>query len=244
MSEIELIVPDWPAPGNIRAFATTRVGGVSEQEYSSLNLAGHVGDSDGNVAKNRKRLRDVAGLPAEPRWLNQVHGNQVADIASGSVPDSADAAVGSGPGQVCTILTADCLPVLLCSADGAQVGAVHAGWRGLADGVIEATLEMMSHDGRKLLAWLGPAIGPAAYQVGAEVRQAFVEKSQAYGIFFADDGPGHWRADLYGLARRLLEAHGVEVFGGGFCTCSDSHRFFSYRRDGRCGRQASLIWLE
>ncbi|MCZ6559728.1 MAG: peptidoglycan editing factor PgeF [Gammaproteobacteria bacterium] len=243
MNEFELIVPDWPAPGNVRACATTREGGVSEQEFCSLNLASHVGDRDENVAENRKRLRVFAGLPAEPRWLNQAHGNRIADL-SRSVPVSADAAVGNGPGQVCTILTADCLPILLCSVDGAQVGAVHAGWRGLAGGVIEATVKMMSHGGQRLLAWLGPAIGPAAYQVGAEVRQAFVENSQANGTFFADDGPGHWRADLYGLARRLLEARGVAVFGGGFCTHSDSRRFFSYRRDGQCGRQASLIWLE
>ena len=244
MNDIELIVPDWPAPGNVRACATTRVGGVSQQEFTSLNLAGHVGDRDDDVAENRKRLRTFAGLPAEPRWLQQVHGNRVADLSTEPMPTAADASVSNTPGQVCAILTADCLPVLLCSIDGKQIAAVHAGWQGLAGGVIEAALNKMSRDGRQLLAWLGPAIGPAAYQVGANVRQAFIEKSQASAAFFAGDGPGHWKMDLYGLARHKLEAHGVDVFGGAFCTFTDSQRFFSYRRDDRCGRQASMIWLD
>jgi hypothetical protein len=241
---IELIIPDWPAPGNVRACATTRIGGVSGQEFSSMNLAGHVGDRDDNVDENRKRLRDFAGLPAEPLWLQQVHGTGVADLAAESMQAAADASVSSKPGQVCAILTADCLPILLCSVDGKQVAAVHAGWRGLGSGIIEASLKMMSRDGRDLLAWLGPAIGPTAYQVGVDVRQTFVEKNRASAVFFGDDGLGHWMADLYGLARQILEAQGVGVYGGGFCTSTDSQRFFSYRRDGRCGRQATMVWLE
>ncbi len=244
MIGIELIIPDWPAPGNIRAFATTRIGGVSRGEFSSLNLAGHVGDRDDNVAENRKRLRAFAGLPAEPRWLPQAHGNRVVDLASESMPVAADASVSSRPGQVCAILSADCLPILLCSDDGKQVAAVHAGWQGLAGGVIEAALKKMSRDGPQLLAWLGPAIGPAAYQVGAKVRQAFVEKSQASATSFAEDDTSHWKMDLYGLARHILEARGVSVFGGTFCTFTDVQRFFSYRREDRCGRQACMIWLQ
>ena len=244
MIGIELIVPDWPAPGNVRACATTRIGGVSREEFSSLNLAGHVGDRDDNVAENRNRLRAFAGLPAEPRWLRQAHGNRVVDFASEAMPAPADASVSSGPGQVCAILSADCLPVLLCSDDGKQIAAVHAGWQGLAGGVIEAALKKMFCDGSQLLAWLGPAIGPAAYQVGANVRNVFIEKSQASAIFFAEDGPGHWKMDLYGLARHILEARGVGVFGGDFCTYTESQRFFSYRRDDRCGRQACMIWLQ
>ena len=244
MNGMDLIIPDWPAPANVRACATTRIGGVSQQEYSSLNLAGHVGDRDDNVAENRKRLRSFASLPAEPCWLQQVHGNRVAILSAEPLPTAADASVSNRPEQVCAILTADCLPVLLCSVDGGQVAAVHAGWQGLAGGVIEAALKKMSGDGRYLLAWLGPAIGPAAYQVGMNVRQAFIEKSQASASFFAEDGPGHWKMDLYGLARHKLEAQGVGVYGGAFCTFTESQRFFSYRRDDRCGRQASMIWLE
>lgn len=244
MNEIELIIPDWPAPGNVRACATTRIGGVSRAEFSSLNLAGHVGDRDDHVAENRQRLRGFAGLPAEPRWLQQVHGNRVADLASKPMPAAADASVSSKPGLVCAILSADCLPILLCSVDGRQVAAVHAGWRGLAGGVIEAALKNISRDGRRLLAWLGPAIGPAAYQVGANVRQALIEKNRASEAFFTEDGPAHWKMDLYGLARHILEAHGIDVFGGAFCTYTDARRFFSYRRDEVCGRQACMIWLQ
>ena len=244
MNGMELIIPDWPAPANVRACATTRMGGVSQQEYSSLNLAGHVGDRDDNVAENRKRLRRLASLPAEPQWLQQVHGNRVANLSSEAMPTAADASVSNRPEQVCAILTADCLPVLLCSVDGRQVAAVHAGWQGLAGGVIEAALKKMSRDGRQLLAWLGPAIGPAAYQVGMNVRQAFIDKSEVSATFFTEDGPGHWKMDLYGLARQKLEAQGVGVYGGAFCTFTESQRFFSYRRDDRCGRQASMIWLE
>jgi len=244
MKRVEPIIPDWPAPANVRALSTTRSGGLSEGEFSSLNLAGHVGDVSERVGENRKRLRVFADLPTEPFWLQQEHGIQVADLEAEKVSVVADAGFSRQPGQVCAVLTADCLPVLLCKADGTAVAAVHAGWRGLADGVIEATIAMMSGEGQQILAWLGPAIGPAVYQVGDDVRQAFVTRDPASACCFADDGPGHWRADLYALARRALNAHGVDVYGGGLCTFSDSRQFFSYRRDGRCGRQASMIWLE
>lgn len=236
------IVPGWPAPANVRALTTTRAGGVSVGRYASLNLGDHVGDDPAAVAQNRAVLR--ASLPAEPLWLNQVHGIAVARVGEATGVPEADAAVAREPGAVCAVMTADCLPVLLCDRRGTVVGAAHAGWRGLAAGVIEATVAAMAIDPAGLMAWLGPAIGPQAFEVGDEVRETFMQHDPAAGQAFAPHGEGKWLADIYLLARQRLAALGVtDVFGGDFCTFSDSARFYSYRRDGATGRMATLIWL-
>jgi len=238
------IRPDWPAPPTVRACVTTRHGGVSDGPFASLNLADHVGDDPAAVAMNRSLLRAALDLPAEPVWLEQVHGNRVVDLDRDLLPrPRGDAAVSRRPGAVCAVLTADCLPVLLCDRAGTVVGAAHAGWRGLAAGVVEALAAAMGRPGTELIAWLGPAIGPAAFVVGPEVHACFTQRDPGAAACFRRHGEGRWRADLYALARRRLEALGVEVHGGGFCTVSDD-RFFSYRRDGVTGRMAALIWRE
>jgi YfiH family protein len=245
----DFILPDWPAPANVRACTSTRRGGVSRGPFASLNLASHVGDSAAAVATNRHRLRVAMDLPGEPLWLSQVHGcaaisSTRAAEARGREPPVADATVSREPGRVCAVLTADCLPLLLCDRAGGACAAVHAGWRGLHRGVIEATLAALAIPGAELLAWLGPAIGPQRFEVGPEVRAAFVEQDGDAASAFAA-GPGdRWLADLYALARLRLAAAGVtHIFGGDLCTVSDPQRFFSYRRDGRTGRMATLIWL-
>lgn len=245
--KLPLIRPDWPAPAAVRACVTTRAGGVSAPPYDALNLGAHVGDAADAVVENRARLRRL--LPAEPVWLNQVHGIEVADVdhddvASGA-PPVADAAVARQPGRVCAVLTADCLPVLLCDESGSVVAAAHAGWRGLLGGVLEATLERMAVPPHATLAWLGPAIGPQAFEVGDEVRAAFIaQEARASRGFVPAAQAGKWMADLYLLARQRLERAGVtRIHGGGLCTHSDAERFYSYRRDGQTGRLASLIWI-
>lgn len=244
MSAACWIHPDWPAPATVRALSTTRLGGCSPMPYDSLNLGGHVGDEPTLVAANRAVLR--AELPAEPLWLNQVHGIDVVDVAAehAGVPD-ADAAVSRTPGKVCVVMTADCLPVLLCDRAGTVVGAAHAGWRGLLNGVIEATVAKMAVAPSEVLAWLGPAIGPQAFEVGDEVRAAFLALDPAAEAAFRPAAqPGKWLADIYLLARQRLARLGVHaVHGGDACTVTDKGRFFSYRRDGTTGRMASLIWL-
>lgn len=237
------IVPDWPAPAGVRVLSTTRAGGVSVAPYDSLNLGIHVGDDPANVAANRAQVRRI--VPSEPAWLNQVHGTAVVDAASvAGVPD-ADASVSRTPGAVCVVMTADCLPVLLCDRAGSVVGAAHAGWRGLHGGVIEATVAAMQVAPADVIAWLGPAIGPTAFEVGDEVRAAFVATDAIADAAFKPAGqPGKWLADIYLLARQRLAALGVTaVYGGDCCTVSESRRFFSYRRDGVTGRMASLVWL-
>ncbi len=243
------IVPDWPAPANVRALMTTRVGGVSRAAYSGFNPASHVGDEPAAVAENRSRLR--AGLPAEPFWLNQVHGTGVVEVVSGAgpeggIPVEADASVARGAGRVCVVLTADCLPVLFCDRAGSVVAAAHAGWRGLADGVLEASVAAMAVAPDDILVWLGAAIGPDRFEVGAEVRAAFCEpQPRCAAAFRPAPAPGKWLADLYALARIRLATLGVtRVHGGGLCTHADPARFYSYRRDARTGRMASLVWLE
>ena len=241
-SKIDPIVPQWPAPPAVRAFATTRAGGFSRGRWAGLNLGGHVDDDPGAVADNRALLSDQLRLPAEPRWLSQVQGTRV--CLPGRPLDCADACFEDRPGRVCVVLTADCLPVLFCNVAGTRVAAAHAGWRGLLAGVLEQTVAEFDDPPDQLLAWLGPAIGPSAFEVGDEVRDAFVESRAACGSHFRARGPGHWLADLYGLARDRLAGAGVlRVSGGGLCTFSDPERFFSYRRDGVTGRMASLIWL-
>ncbi len=241
---LDFLLPDWPAPGNVRAFMTTRAGGASLGPYASLNLGDHTGDDAAAVAQNRSLLRVF--LPDEPCWLKQVHGNAVCRADDPASARVADAAVARQARTVCSVLTADCLPVLLCDGGGGVVAAAHAGWRGLAGGVLEATIKAMNTPPRELLAWLGAAIGADAFQVGEEVREAFVRDLPACAAAFrADPAPGKWRADIYRLARlRLARAGVTRVFGGGLCTATDAARFYSYRRDGASGRMAACIWRE
>lgn len=242
-----LILPDWPAPAAVRAVSSTRAGGVSRPPYDQLNLGSHVDDDPAAVAENRRRLRALAGLPGEPRWLSQVHGIAVVDAATAPPGTRADASFSHTPGVVCAIQTADCLPVLFCDTAGSVVAAAHAGWRGLAAGVLEATVAAMVRQGaafESVIAWLGPAIGPRAFEVGAEVRAAFVAHDPAAASAFVPQAGDKWLADIFELARQRLAACGVvRVYGGGVCTVSEPARFFSHRRDRVSGRQASLIWL-
>lgn len=237
--------PDWPAPGHIHALVTTRAGGVSQPPFDSMNLGNHVGDDPAAVEENRRLLTESSGVPRAPQWLRQVHGTTVIEAQADGLEREADAATTGTPGQPCLVMTADCLPVLFCDQRGTRVAAAHAGWRGLLDGVLEATVAAMQSDPVQLLAWMGPAIGPAAFEVGPEVRAAFLEADPGCDAAFALAArDGFWLADLYALARRRLRAAGVNgIFGGGLCTCSDPQRFYSYRRDGRTGRMASLIWI-
>ena len=243
MSDHGWIVPDWPAPPNVRALITTRAGGASRGSYAGLNLGLLSGDDADVVARNRAKLRQW--LPAEPLWLRQVHGTTVVEADGTEESPEADAALARRPGRVCAVLTADCLPLLLCDELGTIVAAVHAGWRGLCTGVIEQTLRAMDRPAQALLAYLGPAIGPAAYEVGAEVREAFVDADAQADTAFAPGKPGKFHADLYALSRLRLARGGVtRVWGGGYCTYTECERFFSYRRDGATGRMASLIWMD
>ncbi len=237
----EFIRPDWPAPTHVHALITTRSGGVSSGPYANLNLGDHVGDDPATVAENRRRLR--AALPADPVWLRQVHGKRCVDAAQTTTDNEADAAWTNVPGTVCAVLTADCLPILLCDDRGTVVAAAHAGWRGLAAGVIEATVRSMNTPGERLMAWLGPAIGPQHFEVGDEVRACFAAHDPQANAAFVPQGGGKWRCDLYQLARQRLNALGISrIAGADFCTVRDAGRFYSYRRDGVTGRMASLIW--
>lgn len=243
MIEHGWIVPDWPAPPRVRTLITTRAGGASRGAYAGLNLGLRSGDDAETVASNRASLRQR--LPAEPLWLRQVHGTTVIEADAADENPEADAALARRKGKVCAVLTADCLPLLLCDEAGTVVAAVHAGWRGLCAGVIEQTLRAMERPPQALLAYLGPAIGPAAYEVGAEVRRAFVDADAQADTAFAPGKPGKFYADLYALARQRLARGGVaRVYGGGYCTYTERERFYSYRRDGVTGRMASLIWIE
>ncbi|PWB59092.1 MAG: peptidoglycan editing factor PgeF [Nitrosomonadales bacterium] len=243
---MDFLIPDWPAPAHVQARVTTRRGGMSAAPYASLNLGDHVGDDPAAVAANRAQLRRC--LPSEPLWLKQVHGSGIvaADLAVG-VPE-ADGSVSRQTDRICAVLTADCLPVLFCDRSGTVVAAAHAGWRGLADGVLEAAVRAMAVEPGEILAWLGPAIGPQAFEVGEEVRQIFMAHDPAAALAFmpgSSGSAGKWLADIYLLARQRLARAGVkQVFGGDFCTHTDAERFYSYRRDGMTGRMASLIWLD
>jgi hypothetical protein len=238
------ILPAWPAPARVSAVSTTRVGGISRPPYASLNLATHVGDDADAVVANRGHLARTLQLPVTPAWLHQVHGTEVVDAAGVTAPVAADAAYALEPGVVCAVMTADCLPVLLCDRGGRVVAAAHAGWRGLAAGVIERTVAAMAAPEGDLLAWLGPAISARAYVVGEEVREAFVSHDPSAVTAFQPATGGGWHADLYELARLRLRRHGVtKIYGGECCTFLEPSRFYSYRRDGVTGRMASLIWL-
>ncbi|MBB3227584.1 hypothetical protein FHW69_002207 [Luteibacter sp. Sphag1AF] len=235
------IIPEWPAPPQVRAVVTTRQGpGVSVEPFDRLNLGSRCGDDPVAVAANREGLVAALGLPGAPYWLRQVHGTTVASASSDGPEPEADAAVAEGSGTALAILTADCLPVLFCSPDASRIGAAHAGWRGLLAGVLENTVQAMGGD---VMAWLGPCIGPASFEVGDEVRVAFVARDASAAVAFHPTRPGHWLCDLYALARQRLEQAGVRsIHGGGFDTLTDP-RFYSYRRDaGKSGRFASLIW--
>lgn len=276
-SESAIIEPEWPAPQGVRAAFTLRTGGVSVSPHDSLNVGAHVGDVAAAVEENRRRVRERLGLPAEPVWLQQVHGAEVANLdvvalarrggaesaplspgaeaalpldAEGALPLAsgfvrADAAVTRAPGRVCVIQVADCMPVLFAARDGSAVGAAHAGWRGLAGGVLEETVRHLGVPAPQLVAWLGPTIGQSHFEVGDEVRAAFMSHDPDAASSFEANARGRWQCDLYALARRRLLALGIrDIFGGGWCTYADAERFFSYRRDGQCGRMAALVWME
>ena len=239
----DCLQPDWPAPARVKSLQTLRSGGVSVAPWASFNLGDHVGDDPLHVAANRDAL--TACLPSAPCWLQQVHGTLAVNAENTPKPAVADAAFTRQAGRVCAVMTADCLPVLFCDRAGSVVAAAHAGWRGLLGGVLESTLSVMAVAPDHVLAWLGPAIGPSAFEVGDEVRTAFVTDLPTAGEAFAPCGQGKWLADLYALARlRLARAGVTAVYGGNACTYSDPARYFSYRRDGVTGRMATLIWLD
>ena len=259
---VELITPDWEAPAGVQAFMTTRPGGVSTAPWESLNLGVHVGDSSAAVHENRLRVRREAELPSEPVWLEQVHGTSVVVLDAGNIPrmataeqlmesrrPRADAAVTREHGVICAIQVADCMPVLFAACDGSVVGAAHAGWRGLASGVLGATVAAMDVPAGEVVAWLGPAIGSENFEVGDDVVAAFAATAHAdqraqTEAAFSPLPNGKWLCDLFALARLRLAALGVtQVSGGGLCTVSDARRFYSYRRDGQTGRMAALVWL-
>ncbi len=246
------IIPNWPAPANVKALQTTRIGGISQAPYASLNLAAHVGDHRVAVAHNRQLLNQY--LPSEPVWINQIHGIKAIDAATAGGVQAADAAYTAKANVVCVTMTADCLPVLLCDEAGTVVAAIHAGWKGLLDGVIENTINTMQAASRTatnqalntqhLMAWLGPAIGPQAFEVGSEVRATFIAVDANATLAFKALGPNKWLCDLFLLARQRLNTLGVtQIYGGNLCTYTDATRFYSYRRDHVTGRMASLIWL-
>jgi|SRR5579883_420840 len=245
-SETNWISPRWPAPARVRAVVTTRrMAGTSQPPFDAFNLGSHCGDAPAAVTANRAALTGLLALPGEPRWLRQVHGTDIAqfDAATNADPPSADASTTRTPGIVLAVLTADCLPLLVCAEDGGEIAAIHAGWRGLAAGVIERCIERMQAPRGKLLVWLGPAIGASSYEIGTEVRDVFVAQSAENELAFAPTRPGHWHCDLYALARHRLAALGITgVYGGSFDTFADE-RFYSYRREPRTGRFASLIWI-
>ncbi len=237
------IYPDWPAPANVKALQTTRHGGVSAAPYDTLNLGLHVGDDPVRVNRNRQALAQF--MPSEPVWLEQVHGIEVANADLAACRVVADACIARHSGSVCVVMTADCLPVLLCDEAGSVVGAVHAGWKGLAAGVIEATVKAMDVSPQKLMVWFGPAIGPEAFEVGEDVRTAFMAHDAEAAAAFAPHGvQGKYHADIYLLARQRLNALGItRIHGGNYCTYHQKDRFFSYRRDGVTGRMGTFIWL-
>jgi len=258
---IELIYPDWPVPRTVQAAFTLRRGGASRAPYDSLNLGARTGDEPAAVDQNRRRVREALRLPSEPVWLTQEHGTSVVALDRGGVPEAgtersgeepprADAAVSRVPGKVCAIQVADCMPVLFAARNGAAIGAAHAGWRGLSAGVLEATIAALGEApggiaAEGLVAWLGPAIGPEHFEVGEEVRAAFLERDPGASGAFVRNARGRWQCDLYALGRARLVASGVrDIYGGGWSTYGDAASFFSHRRDGPCGRMAALIWIE
>lgn len=247
---MSVIIPDWPCPSSIRAVATKRRGGVSVSPWNTLNLAYHVGDNPIAVQQNWQMLSALLRFPSTPQLLQQVHGTEVVDASDNGAFLQADGCYSDQPGLVCTVMTADCLPILICSRQGAEVAALHAGWRGLADGVVARGIARFNSSPEQLMAWLGPAISQAHFEVGEDVYKAFQKNESVWGSreeiesCFRTTKPGHWQCDLYALARLALNSLGVRrIFGGQFCTFSDADLFYSYRRDGQTGRMASLIWI-
>lgn len=242
MKNNDFIFPNWDAPQNVHAVMTTRIGGVSQSPYDSFNLATHVEDNLEHVLENRCLLQTKLNLPAEPFWLEQIHSNTVVKASSDLILPKADASFSTQKNVVCVVMTADCLPVLMCSKNGEKIAAVHAGWRGLESGIISKTIEALKTT--DLIVWLGAAIGAQRFEVGNDVRDAFLKKSADYTSAFKKDGD-QWLADIYQLARIELEHLGIrQVYGGEFCTVSDTERFYSYRRDKKTGRMATLIWRD
>lgn len=236
------IEASWPAPAGVRAFSTTRNGGKSEGPFKSLNLGLHVGDEPSRVKENRGLLKESLELPSEPQWLNQVHGNQTARPIQGQI-QTADAMHTDAKATVCAVMTADCLPLLLCSEDGAHVAAVHAGWRGLAQGVVGETIQAIGTT--QLLAWMGPAIGPESFEVGLDVYREFSEQEPKFSEAFTPVREGKWMLNIYELTKLILLREGVSsIYGGDYCTVKEADRFFSYRRERITGRMATLIWRE
>ncbi len=243
--EIQWLTPDWPVPPHIRAFSTTRLGGFSQQAFCSMNLGDHVGDDTVTVVRNRAALVAKLNLPNEPYWLKQVHRHKIIKVCDGlsAVPE-ADGSFSRQPEQVCAVLTADCLPILFSDKAGTTVAAIHAGWRGLASGIIDAALEVLGVSYDSLLVWLGPAIGPAKFEVGDDVKAIFATKAYNTAPAFRSKTTNKWLLDIYELARCHLSYYGVKnIYGGDQCTYSQSDQYFSYRRDGLTGRMVSLIWI-
>ena len=244
------IIPHWPAPPYVRAYTTTRIGGFSEGAFASMNLGDRTDDNIVAIAKNRNHLNNVLNLPSEPSWLFQSHSNKVVRLYDDTPPNQhADASYTTVPDKVCVVLTADCLPVLFCAKDGSAVAAVHAGWRGLANGIVDNTVSTLLHFGKckpeNLIAWLGPAIGPGVFEVGDDVKQAFTSQMPEAKKAFSPIIEGKWLADIYLLARQRLHRMGVtDIFGGEFCTVTQYEKFYSYRRDRDTGRMATLIWMD
>ena len=242
---VSVIKPDWPAPETISAYSTTRLGGHSDGNYAGFNLATGIKDKPNAVRKNRALLKQKLALPREPLWLNQVHGVNVIDANPLKKRPKADAVFTNTSGIVCVTLTADCLPLLICNTQGNCVAAIHAGWRGLANGIIEATLSTLAIKPKDTLAWLGPAIGPTAFEVGKDVYTTFVDMDNDAKEHFCPTKKDHWLANIYGLAKqRLAKCHVTQVYGGNYCTYTEKERFFSYRRDKECGRMATMIWFD
>lgn len=243
VNNLQFITPDWQAPAHIKALCTTRRGGISEDAYNGLNLADHVGDHPEHVMQNRALLCLSLRLPQQPLWLQQTHSITAIDLDHTDLRQG-DAAFTSTAATVAVVLTADCLPVLFCNSDGSEVAAAHAGWRGLLNGILEQTVQNMRSNPSDLMVWLGPAIGPHHFEVGEEVRSTFVKQSEDTSVCFKATREGHFLADLYAIARLRLNRLGISLISGGeFCTYSDLESFYSYRRDGATGRQASLIYI-
>lgn len=239
-----ILIPDWPAPKHIKAFSTTRLDGFSHSPYDSFNLGYSVGDQHENVSKNREHLKQILNLPTEPLWLSQIHSTVIYKVDQETMPQNADGSYTTLKNTVCIVMTADCLPILLCDLSGTQIAAVHAGWRGLAEGVIESALNCFNHVNNKIIAWIGPAIGKTFYEVGDDIRDKFLEINEDFSKAFQPYKQSKWLADMNFIARQRLEKSGVSaIYGGNLCTYADTERFFSYRRDGVTGRMASLIWI-
>jgi len=239
------VKPSWPAPKHIRAFTTTRlINGISTPPYDAFNLSHTVGDQLDHVKANREQLQHQWHLPHQPNWLMQVHGNRAVPSQSNDMHREADAMYSHKPNQVCAVLTADCLPILLCNQDGTEVAAIHAGWRGLLAGIIDQTINSLKSKPNTLMAWFGPAIGPTHFEVDEAIRLAFITKDPQNSSNFKQISADKWLADIYGLANNNLANHEVcQVYGGELCTVADKERFYSYRRDKNTGRMASLIWI-